>query len=224
MTHDSLQQGASDDSFFKLKSLKSRNDSNIVIGLEKWDLYMNLWGIKFCESNSDPIKSQIEGLSFNKAEPRSKDNNISDYYPQHKVSTHPDLSSKTGRIGFWWVQLVGSFKQNNTQRYESTANIETIQLKHLGNDSGDLLSESKPKVNKKPLFYKIPLWVRQPTTRRIQPSEAWVNKTTCCSWNNEPPAAVMHLSQSRPVMNWCKLWWEQNSWSTNQWANQPNRC
>jgi hypothetical protein len=44
-----------------------------VIGLEKWDLYMNLWRIKFCESNLDPIKSQIEGSSFNGGRaPRAK--------------------------------------------------------------------------------------------------------------------------------------------------------
>jgi hypothetical protein len=37
----------------------------------------------------------------------------------------------------------------------------------MGNDSGDLLSEFKPTMNKKPLFYKIPLWVRQPATRQF---------------------------------------------------------
>jgi hypothetical protein len=34
-THYSLQQEASDDRFFKLNNPKSRNDLDIVIGLEK---------------------------------------------------------------------------------------------------------------------------------------------------------------------------------------------
>jgi hypothetical protein len=85
---------------FKLKSLKSRNDSDIMIDMEN---ATSIWTSD--ESNfvkATHIQSKARSRDRNTTRPslRSKDDNISDYFPQHRVSTHLDLSRKTCRIGF----------------------------------------------------------------------------------------------------------------------------